>query len=283
MENLESSVWSVAEVQALIGVWSEDQIQRDLESSIRNEKVYQSISQRLQDAGVQRSAKRCREKIKKLKQGYRKLKDHNNRSVADRKTSKWYNILDAVLGHRPTNCRRTGTLDSATALLEAMVEEEHVQSNNDVSFIEHEAEGGSCSGESSTSIPTTSSSPALAAPNKTPVRRVKGKKKRDQFEDFLREMESVNRDQQERTHAQRERHFQLLLDDAVQARAEEAAIREKEAAIRKKEAAIREKEAAIREKEAAETASFNQAFVAIFGQLVQVLGGQGAPTPPPLD
>uniref|UniRef100_UPI00358F72E4 uncharacterized protein n=1 Tax=Myxine glutinosa TaxID=7769 RepID=UPI00358F72E4 len=110
-----------------------------------------------------------------------------------------------------------------------------------------------------------------------------GKKKRDQFEDFLREMESVNRDQQERTHAQRERHFQLLLNDAVQARAEEAAIREEEAAIREKEAAIREKEAAIREKEAAETASFNQAFVAVFGQLVQVLVGQGTPAPLPLD
>ncbi|XP_057714362.1 uncharacterized protein LOC130930419 isoform X2 [Corythoichthys intestinalis] len=37
----------------------------------------------------------------KLKQDYKKIKDHNNQSGADRKTGKWYETLDLILGHRP--------------------------------------------------------------------------------------------------------------------------------------------------------------------------------------
>ncbi|KAJ8387702.1 hypothetical protein AAFF_G00151330 [Aldrovandia affinis] len=78
-------------------------------------------------------------------------------------------------------------------------------------------------------------------------------------------MELPNQDQQQRAHLQRERRFQLLLDEEVQARAEESANRK-----------IWEKEVAIREKEAADTGSFNQSFLGVFGQLVQVLRGQHA-------
>lgn len=69
-------------------------------------------------------------------------------------------------------------------------------------------------------------------------------------------------EQQELNRAQQERNLQMALDDAVQAR---------------------ELEAALRREENAETAAFNQAFLSTLGQLVQALSGRRDPVPPPLD
>ena len=93
--------WSNNDVQALICVWGEDIIQQELEGSVRNEKVYKQIAHRLAEMGIERTSKQCREKVKKLKQDYKKTKDKNNKSGAKRKTTKWFDALDAILGPRP--------------------------------------------------------------------------------------------------------------------------------------------------------------------------------------
>lgn len=121
MENIS---WKNDEVQTLICLWSEDRIQADLASMVRNDKIFQKIASRLGEMGIIRSAKQCREKIKKLKQDYKKIKDHNNKSGVERKTNRWYDMIDAVLGHRPANAGRSGSRDSATALLRAIADEE---------------------------------------------------------------------------------------------------------------------------------------------------------------
>ena len=56
--------------------------------------------------------------------------------------------------------------------------------------------------------------------------------------------------QQEQNRAQRDRHIQLLLDDAGEAR---------------------EMEAELRRQEGAQNASFNEAFLGVLGQLVQAM------------
>ncbi|XP_060765658.1 zinc finger protein with KRAB and SCAN domains 2-like isoform X2 [Neoarius graeffei] len=115
--------WHNKETKTLIGIWSEDEVQRELEGAVRNQKVFQKISQRMWELGYNRSPDRCRVKIKKLKQDYRRLKEYNKRNGSNRKTNQWYDALDAVLGRRAENVGRsvTGTAESATSLLESVM------------------------------------------------------------------------------------------------------------------------------------------------------------------
>ena len=105
--------WTDEEVQALLAFYGNEEVQRGFESCRRNEKMYLAISEHLDLLGIHHTAKQCREKLKKLKQDYKKLKDHNNRSGANRKVNKWYTQLDNILGHQPAYTCNPGTKDSA--------------------------------------------------------------------------------------------------------------------------------------------------------------------------
>ena len=50
---MEYAFWNNKEVQALISIWGNEDIQRQLESVIRNKKVYQMILQHLAKMGIQ--------------------------------------------------------------------------------------------------------------------------------------------------------------------------------------------------------------------------------------
>ncbi len=114
MEN--SDRWTDAEVQALLNIFATEEIQLEFEGTKRNIKVFASIASQLAALGIQHTAKQCHDKIKKLKQDYKRIKDHNNQSGADRKSSKWYQLLDSILGHRPAYSGSAGTKDSADGL-----------------------------------------------------------------------------------------------------------------------------------------------------------------------
>lgn len=122
--------WHNKETKTLIGIWSEDEVQRELEGSVRNQRVFQKISQRMWELGYNRSPDRCRVKIKKLKQDYRRLKEFNKRN-GYRKKNQWYDALDAVLGRRAENAGRTVTAESSTSLLEAVVSCNGVEDRGD--------------------------------------------------------------------------------------------------------------------------------------------------------
>ena len=53
------------------------------------------------DAGFERIANQCHEKIKKLRAEYKKVKNNNNQTGNNRKTCKFYEKLDNVLGSKP--------------------------------------------------------------------------------------------------------------------------------------------------------------------------------------
>ncbi|XP_036407374.1 uncharacterized protein LOC118793342 isoform X2 [Megalops cyprinoides] len=112
--------WTPEEIQAMLSIWADSTVQKELESSVRNEKVFLRISSELAAVGFLRSAKQCREKVKKLKQEYRKLKEHNSRGGPDRKGGKWFNIMDSVLGNARPATSGGGVLNSAMSILEAM-------------------------------------------------------------------------------------------------------------------------------------------------------------------
>ena len=55
----------------------------------------------MSNAGFERTANQSREKIKKLSMEYKKVKDNNNQTGNNRKTCKFYERLDNVLGNKP--------------------------------------------------------------------------------------------------------------------------------------------------------------------------------------
>lgn len=97
------SAWSDAEIMALISIWGESEIQEQLDGATRNKSIFATISRKLQESGYDRDWQQCRGKIKNLKADYKKVKDHNGGTGNSRKTCKFFQKLDAILGHRPAS------------------------------------------------------------------------------------------------------------------------------------------------------------------------------------
>ena len=95
------ATWSDEEVFELIDLWGEN-IQVQLETCKRNKWVYEKIATRMKEAGYDRSADQCREKAKKLKGEYRKIKDKEGKTGTGRINRKFFDVLDALLGNRPS-------------------------------------------------------------------------------------------------------------------------------------------------------------------------------------
>ncbi|XP_031169261.1 uncharacterized protein LOC116060041 isoform X4 [Sander lucioperca] len=129
---LNSEKWTDAEVKALLVLYATEEVQRNLGGSTKNIKIFGKISSELAQMGIYHTVKQCREKVKKLKQDYKKIKDHNNQSGANRKTSKWYATLDGILGHRPPYSGNAATKDSATGFLQTIVGSENTPPSDEI-------------------------------------------------------------------------------------------------------------------------------------------------------
>ncbi|XP_060932320.1 1-aminocyclopropane-1-carboxylate synthase-like protein 1 [Limanda limanda] len=90
------SNWTDPEIVELLQLWSDEAVQVELESSLRNQRVFDRIAHVLRDKGIFRTGDQCREKIKKMKLEYRRIKDnHKMRSW------RFYDVMDRVLANRP--------------------------------------------------------------------------------------------------------------------------------------------------------------------------------------
>ena len=74
------ATWSKDEILKLIDIWGQENIQAQLEDSKRNQTVYEKIAKELQEAGYNRTYSQCRDKIKKLRGEYRKIKDKKKKT-----------------------------------------------------------------------------------------------------------------------------------------------------------------------------------------------------------
>ena len=94
---------SKEETFKLISIWSEDNIQAQLEGCKRNREVYTKISRELSIAGYNRTFGQCREKLKKLKAEYKKISD-KRKETGQGRYPEWdyYDAMDSVLGHKPS-------------------------------------------------------------------------------------------------------------------------------------------------------------------------------------
>ncbi|XP_074760962.1 bifunctional phosphoribosylaminoimidazole carboxylase/phosphoribosylaminoimidazole succinocarboxamide synthetase [Athene noctua] len=90
--------WTVNEVRALIRIWSDKNIQQQLEGTVRNKRIFEQVAARLQKFGIDRDWKQCRTKYKNLKHEYKSVKSAQD-SGSTSKSMKFFNELDVILGH----------------------------------------------------------------------------------------------------------------------------------------------------------------------------------------
>ncbi|XP_066575835.1 bifunctional phosphoribosylaminoimidazole carboxylase/phosphoribosylaminoimidazole succinocarboxamide synthetase [Amia ocellicauda] len=89
--------WSDEEVRALIFVWSDEKIRRQLEGATRNKDIFVKISRRLMQIGIDRDWKQCRTKYKNLKYVYRTLQRGKGKRSDPRRVMRFYDEVDAIL------------------------------------------------------------------------------------------------------------------------------------------------------------------------------------------
>lgn len=94
--------WSDQEVRALIRVWSDQRVCRQLESSTRKRDIFVQISNRLMQQGVERDWKQCHTKYKNLKYLYRSLQRGRSDEADPRRLMRFYDEVDAIM-NRPAD------------------------------------------------------------------------------------------------------------------------------------------------------------------------------------
>ena len=65
--------WSIVETRALVGVWSQANVQEQLDGVMRNRAIFEMIAREMGELGYERSWQQCRTKVKNLTQKYRKV------------------------------------------------------------------------------------------------------------------------------------------------------------------------------------------------------------------
>lgn len=121
--------WSDQEVRALIQVWSDKRVCRQLESSTRKRDIFVQISNRLMQQGIERDWKQCHTKYKNLKYLYRSLQRGKTDETDPRRLMRFYDEVDAIM-NRTNNGSLPNTgpaeVDSGDhAMLESCEDEDH--------------------------------------------------------------------------------------------------------------------------------------------------------------
>ena len=94
--------WSREETLKLIEIWGNDAIQAQLEGCKCNQEIFGKFAAEMVEAGHERTAQQCRDKVKKLKVEYRKIKDKRKKTGQGRYPEwDYFDALDAILGHKP--------------------------------------------------------------------------------------------------------------------------------------------------------------------------------------
>ncbi|KAI3369009.1 hypothetical protein L3Q82_025981 [Scortum barcoo] len=125
--------WSDQEVRALVQVWSDERVCRQLESSTRKRDIFVQISNRLMQQGIERDWKQCHTKYKNLKYLYRSLQRGKTDDADPRRLMRFYgDEVDAIM-NRTTNGspHETGAADHQAdsgrlRMMEGWEENDHI-------------------------------------------------------------------------------------------------------------------------------------------------------------
>lgn len=86
-------------MQALIQVWSDEHICRQLESSTRKRDIFVQIANKLMQQGIERDWKQCHTKYKNLKYLYRSLQRGKADEAERKRIMRFYDEVDAIMTH----------------------------------------------------------------------------------------------------------------------------------------------------------------------------------------
>ncbi|XP_065770804.1 bifunctional phosphoribosylaminoimidazole carboxylase/phosphoribosylaminoimidazole succinocarboxamide synthetase isoform X2 [Muntiacus reevesi] len=132
--------WTVPEVRALIGIWSDQGIQQQLEGTMRNKRIFEQIAAKLQKLGIERDWKQCRTKYKNLKHEYKIVRMARDLGMA--KSMKFFTELDAILGQKKTENSQQESQDEEQAIGCAHVKMEEDQTEEDTASNASDEVGG---------------------------------------------------------------------------------------------------------------------------------------------
>lgn len=97
----------------MLTLWANPEVQRELLLNVRNNKVYTCLSSKLALLGFNKAPKKCREKIKKLKQEYKRIKNGQYRGGS---SSVWFAIMDEVLSSQALTAKRSQTVQNSSTV-----------------------------------------------------------------------------------------------------------------------------------------------------------------------
>lgn len=97
----------------MLTLWANPEVQRELLLNVRNNKVYTCLSSKLALLGFNKAPKKCREKIKKLKQEYKRIKNGQYRGGS---SSVWFAIMDEVLSSQALTAKCSQTVQNSSTV-----------------------------------------------------------------------------------------------------------------------------------------------------------------------
>ncbi|XP_032044841.1 1-aminocyclopropane-1-carboxylate synthase-like protein 1 isoform X3 [Aythya fuligula] len=213
------SNWSDPEVVELLQLWADEAVQVELESCLRNQHVFNRIAEVLREKGIHRTGDQCREKIKKMKLEYRRLKD-NAKAPRGGRGWKFFDVMDRVLNSRPALPYALGGGVMAQQVLQgAMVESYHHRHRRHQFAFGHaqhpELMEIKCFSESnmasSSRMQNVVPRPGFSALHRLRKKR-KGQRVKDPLDDLLLKTLTSQRAMEERFLQMEERRFQRDLD-----------------------------------------------------------------------
>ncbi|KAG8453769.1 hypothetical protein GDO86_000408 [Hymenochirus boettgeri] len=98
--------WTAKEIRALLNIWSDKNISRQLKGTVRNQKIFEHIARLLQEAGIDRDWRQCRTKYKNLKHEHAVMKKAQE-TGSKRKTMKYFRELDAIMSGKHTSLKKS--------------------------------------------------------------------------------------------------------------------------------------------------------------------------------
>ena len=122
------ATWTDAETFKLIELWSNETIQEGLEGCKKNSQVYAKLSDQMHKAGYKGTLVQCRDKVKKLKGDYSKIKDGHKQTGKNRKKNKFYDKMNEVMS---TKHSVTPPLILDTSVASSVVKYSNIESSED--------------------------------------------------------------------------------------------------------------------------------------------------------
>lgn len=99
-------------MRALVQVWSDERVCKQLENSTRKRDIFVQISNRLMQQGIERDWKQCHTKYKNLKYLYRSLQRGKSDEADPRRLMRFYDEVDAIMNRTANGSKHRGAADS---------------------------------------------------------------------------------------------------------------------------------------------------------------------------